>query len=68
MPSICRRPLRIFCVSFEAMLSKARESNASIASDCRPCSDVRSSMSYLHPMTTNCRRVESRKKCMQTGE
>jgi hypothetical protein len=32
MPSIWRNPLRIFCVSFDAMLSKASESSASISS------------------------------------
>lgn len=31
MPSIWRSPFRIFCVSLDAMLSKARESSASIA-------------------------------------
>jgi hypothetical protein len=34
MPSICRSPLRIFCVSFDAMLSKARERSASILGIC----------------------------------
>lgn len=45
MPSICRSPFRIFCVSLDAMLSKARESKASIAStsllspQCNSCSE-----------------------------
>jgi hypothetical protein len=63
MPSICRKPFRIFCVSLDAILSKARDKRASIVNvvvdrlqqdDERPAVTRDNNAGYQDAVETSC--------------